>query len=61
MGDVLLNIGVATAAAIVTGVAIYYGPEFVGSFIDRIFYKIASPFIAILRPFLRFIRVIDRK
>ena len=59
IGDILLNVGIATVAAVVVGIAIYYSPASVASFIDRISYKITAPFKAILRPILRLMRIID--
>jgi hypothetical protein len=61
MGDVVLNVSLAVIAGLIGGLVTYYFPASVASFVDMAFYKIFTPFRWIIRPFLRFMDVIDRE
>jgi hypothetical protein len=60
MGDVILNIVGAAAAAAATWFAIYFCPPPLAARIEKVAYTLGAPARWALRPFLRYMGITDR-
>ena len=60
MGNVVLNIAAALAAAAATWFAIYYCPPPLAARIGKVAYILAAPARWAIRPFLRYMGITDR-
>ena len=61
MGNVVLNIVAASAAAAVAWCAIYFCPPPVAARIERAAYVTSAPARWVLKPFLRYMGIIDKE
>ena len=61
MGNVILNIVAAIGAALAAWLAIYYCPPPVSSLLARALHRLTTPLRWLMKPFLRFMDIIDRE